>query len=271
LIRCLFDFGTHKIFSQSLNLLSNNPLNIKKLRTATLLSLLSELSEHDDANINQTASIILDNLTDCVNGDEDESAAPVSAAPVAPSVASSAASASASSSASASISAAGATRKSTYLNTITLAVPALAHSASLGVAVDRLLVTQPGVVSASVDHMHNRVTVYSSTYTKDSCTPLLTVLESAGFPSTVLNYDAAAAAAGGAAGASKENAGAGYLNAAQFAQGGSGSNKGLAMAVYREANQDASLAARTARKQVEQKQQEQKQQGLVSRLSSWFW
>ena len=168
-------------------------------------------------------------------------------------------------------------RAATYLNTIVLSIPSIAHSASLGVRIDKLLVTQQGVVSVSIDHAQNRATVYSSLYSKERCSPLLSALEAAGFKAAVYEPPAlapASAAAPAAALAGKHNKeNAGYLDASQFANASATPRKGgsLAMAVYRDANEDASLQARVARKQVAEKQQEQKQQGIVGRLSSWFW
>ena len=253
---------------QSLNLLINNPLNIKKLKTGSLMSILSDLADHEEANINQTASMILDTLSDSVNCNEAEVAKPAALADIT-NVAAVAAPAHASSAAAPTPS----KRAATYLSTIVFSVPALANNAAMGMRVDKLLVTQSGVVSASVDQARNRVTVYSSAFTKDRCQPLLDVLEASGFSATVIDPAAgvaATAASSTVAKAGKEN---GYLDASQFGSVSATPRKGgsLAMAVYREANEDASLQARVARKQVADKQQEQKQQGLVGRLSSWFW
>lgn len=255
--------------TQSLNLLINNPLNIKKLKTGNLMSILSDLADHEEANINQTASMILDTLSDSVNCNEAEVGKPAALADIT-NVAAVAAPAHASSAAAPTPS----KRAATYLSTIVFSVPALANNAAIGLRVDKLLVTQSGVVSASIDQARNRVTVYSSAFTKDRCQPLLDVLETAGFAATVIDpAGAAAATVASAAVAGKENSGRGYLDASQFGSASATPRKGgsLAMAVYREANEDASLQARVARKQVADKQQEQKQQGLVGRLSSWFW
>ncbi len=257
--------------TQSLNLLINNPLNIKKLKTGNLMSILSDLADHEEANINQTASMILDTLSDSVNCNEAEAGKSAALADIT-NVAAVAAPAHVSSAAAPTPS----KRAATYLSTIVFSVPALANNAAIGLRVDKLLVTQSGVVSASIDQARNRVTVYSSAFTKDRCQPLLDVLEASGFSATVIDPAAAAAATAASASATvagKENPGRGYLDASQFGSASATPRKGgsLAMAVYREANEDASLQARVARKQVADKQQEQKQQGLVGRLSSWFW
>jgi hypothetical protein len=236
-------------------LLSNNPLNVKKIKTGAMMLLLTELSEHDEASINQTASIILDNLADCVNGEDVVEPSSSISAPVAPAPP-----------------ATPAKRSATYLNTIVLSIPSLGNSAAMGVRVDKLLVTQSGIVSVSIDHAQNRATIYSSAYSKDTCGPILMVLDNAGFKASVYE-PAPLASATAAVKANKENSG--YLDASQFANASVGATprKGgsLAMAVYREANEDSSLQARVARKQTADKLQEQKQQSLVGRLSSWFW
>ena len=190
---------------QSLTLLSANPLNVKKLKTGALLAILSELSDHDDCNINQQASVVMDNLTDCVN--EDASAmqaitAPSAAAAVPPPK-----------------------KAATYLHTIPMAIPTICNSAQQGLLIEKLLVKQTGVVSCSIDILHNRCTIYSSLFNSAQCAPLLAVLETAGFPATIEG----AAPLGGKAAVGKENSG--YLNADQFANASTGPRKGsLAMA-----------------------------------------
>ncbi len=161
-----------------MNLLSNNPLNIKKLKTGALLALLAELSEHDDAIINQTASMILDNLNDSVNaGLDDFEGAPAASA------AEAAVAATAAAAPPAVMAPASTTKKSaTYLNTIPFTVASLKGSASQGAVLEKMLVKQAGVVSVSVDTAHNRITVYSNVFVKDQCAPLLAALDAVRTP-----------------------------------------------------------------------------------------
>jgi hypothetical protein len=158
---------------QSLNLLSNNPLNIKKLKTGALLALLAELSEHDDTIINQTASMILDNLNDSVNAGLDDFEVPAASA----AEAAVAATAAATSTCTVMMPATTTKKSATYLNTIPLTIASLKGSAAQGAVLEKMLVKQAGVVSVSVDAAHNRITVYSNMFFKDQCAPLLAALD----------------------------------------------------------------------------------------------
>lgn len=137
-------------------------------------------------------------------------------------------------------------------------------------AIDKLLVTQSGVVSVSIDIRSDKLTIYSSVFTRETAQPLLTLLTSRGYvasladvPSTSENVNTG-------------NQKTGYLNASGDKAGATTGTTGskapsLALAVYQQANQDSSLAARVARKNIQQKQQQEEQKSIIGRITSLFW
>ena len=191
--------------------------------------LLADLQDHDNADISFDATQVIDALTAAANSLPEQTGYMV-----APSN--------------------GCNPVSTYLNTIHLSIPNVNFSTTNAAIVDKLILSQPGVVSVSVDAVTNRATLYSNKYSNANCSVITTALANAGYPATAAN----------SASSSSANSENGYVNypGVPLKQKGS-----LALAVYKDVggapkpktNAKVPLAPAAANK------------GIVGSLTSWFW
>ena len=145
--------------------LAQHSINLKKLKIASILSLLADLQEASNADISFDATLAIEALTassnagNIVNSDGQQSADGYFIVPPAN----------------------GCNSVSTYLNTVQFTIESIDGNVETAAFVERTIAGLAHVVSVSVDPIVNRATIYSNKYSTSNCAGLIDDIAKAGF------------------------------------------------------------------------------------------